>query len=201
MQRFRVFVLAGILSAASLGAGAQTVTLSGGKLKALDNIDTLNIVFDYSKLTVGEEGKEANYIKRKKAELDKKEEGRGDKWEQAWLGDRQAHYEPKFIETFNANAKGLVLVQDSSKPLTMVYKVLFIEPGYNVGISRKNASANGEAWVINPAEPKKALVKFRVMDAPGGSFFRTDFDAAGRITTTFVNAAKGLAKQLSKDKK
>ncbi len=40
------------------------VTLAGGKMAAIKGIDTFNLVFDYSKMTVGDLGREANYVKR-----------------------------------------------------------------------------------------------------------------------------------------
>lgn len=52
-----------------------------GDLSFLKGIKEINFSFNYDNMMVGEEGEEANYVKRKKAE-------KGDEWEKNWIGDR-----------------------------------------------------------------------------------------------------------------
>ena len=49
-----------------MGANAQEVNLNRGNLSILKDEKTINIEFTYDKMTVGDDGKEADYIKRKR---------------------------------------------------------------------------------------------------------------------------------------
>lgn len=60
-----------------------------GDLAFLKGDSSINITFVYDKLTVGNEGKEANYIKKKKAEKDAKEPGKGDEWGKKLAGRQE----------------------------------------------------------------------------------------------------------------
>jgi hypothetical protein len=179
---------------------AQEVNKTGGKPEVLKRIDSMNIEFDYSKLTIGEIGREANYIKKKKDDYNKKEPGRGDNWEIAWYNDRPRAYEPKFIELFNKYSEKPV-VRDSSLQYTLIFKVTNIEPGFNIGIKKKKARVTGDVWIVETTNRKKALLKYRIEEAPGGAFSVTDFDSSVRISEGFATAGRGLAKYMAKNEK
>lgn len=189
-----------LLIAASATLTAQEINKTGGKPEVLKEIDSMNIEFDYSRLTVGEMGREANYVKRKRDDYNKKEPGRGDAWVIAWNNDRPRAYEPKFMELFNENSERQI-VRDSTSRYTMIFKVTFIEPGFNVGIKRKKASVNGDIWIVETANRKKALLKYHIEDATSKTFAATTFDSSVRISEGFGNAAKGLAKYMAKNEK
>lgn len=50
---------------------------------------------------VGKFKDEADFVNKKKSEYNKKENGRGDKWEKSWIADRELRYQPHFEELFN----------------------------------------------------------------------------------------------------
>lgn len=165
-----------------------------GDLAFLKGDSSINITFVYDKLTVGNEGKEANYIKKKKAEKDAKEPGKGDEWEKSWLGDRKKHYEPKFIELFSKYSE-LKVGEDVPAKYTMVVETKFIEPGYNVGISSGSAVVNIEISIYDPANMKKALCKILMDEVKGG---RGQFDAGMRIGEAYAKAGKEMGKLVDK---
>lgn len=180
----------------STTASAQDINLTGGKIEALKDIDTFHCVFEYDKLNVGDLGKEANYIKKKRADAEKKEAGGGDKWEQSWVNDRKEHYEPRFIELFNKYSEK----QAGHFPHTryqLVFKTTFIEPGYNIGISRKSAKIDGDVWFVDTQNPDKPIAKFRIEDSPGNGLFG-DMAAGLRIAAAYEKAGKELGKYIRK---
>ena len=90
-----------VLLIAGTNSYAQKVKLLSGKLTVLKSVENLNLEYDYSKMGVGKFSNEEDYIKTKKADYNKKEEGRGDTWEQSWVADRKNRFEPQFEELFN----------------------------------------------------------------------------------------------------
>jgi hypothetical protein len=153
----------------------------------------VNTEFTYDNIKVGKYDKEEDYIKDKTADYNKKEAGRGDTWAKAWKDDREARFEPKFMELFNDKGD-IKAVHKKDAKYTMIFKTTFIEPGFNVGVWRKNASMNGEVWIVETANPSKALAKISVDKALGRVFGGFDFDTGVRIAEAYADAGKALAK-------
>ena len=187
--------LGGILLAAtlSLPLSAQKLKLTEGNLDVLKGQKEVNTEFTYDNIKVGKYDKEEDYIKDKTADYNKKEAGRGDTWARAWKEDREARYEPKFMELFN-NKGDIKAVHNKNAKYTLIFKTTFLEPGYNVGVWRKNASMNGEVWIVETANPSKALAKISVDKAQGRDWAGFDFDTGQRLAETYADAAKALAK-------
>jgi hypothetical protein len=187
--------LAGILLAAtlSLPLSAQKLKLKEGSLDALKGQTEINAEFTYENVKVGKYDKEEEYIKDRTETYNKKEAGRGDNWARAWKDDREARYEPKFLELFNDKGN-LKATHNKNAKYTLIFKTTFIEPGFNVGVMRKNASMNGEAWIVETANPSKAVAKISVDKALGRVFGGFDFDTGVRIAEAYADAGKALAK-------
>lgn len=194
MMKF-IPTLAGVLLTAtlSLPLNAQRLKLTEGKLDLLKGQTEINTEFTYDNLKVGKYDKEDDYIRDKTEEYNKKEAGRGDTWAKAWKDDREARFEPKFIELFNDKGS-LKAVHNKSAKYTLVFKTSFIEPGFNVGVWRKNASMNGEVWIVETANPSTPLIKISVEKAQGRVFGGFDFDTGVRIAEAYADAGKALAK-------
>ena len=60
---------------------AQRIKKIEGDPKALSGETQLNVQFTYDNMQVGKYKSEAEYVEDKKADYNKKEEGRGEKWE------------------------------------------------------------------------------------------------------------------------
>lgn len=80
---------------------------------------------------------------------------------------------------------------------TLVFKTTFIEPGWNVGIPRKNAMINAEAWIVETAN-EKVIAKIR-RKVPGHTFGGYDFDTGVRIAECYADAGKHLGKFIKEE--
>jgi hypothetical protein len=191
-------MLAGALLAAAvaLPLSAQRLKLTEGSLDLLKGQTELNTEFTYENLKVGKFDNEDDYIKEKTVEYNKKEAGRGDNWARAWKDDREARYEPKFMELFNDKGN-LKAVHKKDAKYTLLFKTTFIEPGFNVGVWRKNATMNGEVWIVETVNPAKPLIKISVDKALGRTVGGFDFDTGVRIAEAYADAGKALAKFMS----
>ncbi len=195
MKHQKNFILFLIMTTISLNTFAQRVKEVEGNMPDLKNEKSINTEFTYGNISVGKYDKEEDYIKAKTEEYNKKEPGRGDSWAKKWIDDRANRYEPKFDElltkysdlTLNKNAK-----------YTIIFHTTFIEPGFNIGITRKNAYINGEVLIVETANKSKVLAKLTIDKAPGNSYWGNDFDTGERLSETYATAGKGLGKFLKK---
>ncbi len=135
---------------------------------------------------------------RSKEALNKKESGRGDKWEKDWYSDRNRRFEPRFEEEFNKYCE-IKAGNYPTEKYTMTFRTVFTEPGFNIGITRKNAYIDGEVIIVETANPDKIIVKMEISNCPGRTFMGNDYDTGERIQEAYAMAGKGLAKYFSKN--
>jgi hypothetical protein len=180
-----------LLLAISTNIQAQKVRLAAGDLAALANEKQLNLEFDYKDMRVGKMS-EADYVKKKRDEFNKKESGKGDTWVKAWEDDRETRFQPKFIQAFNTFSGGITAGPLAAAKYTLIVKTTFTEPGYNIVVHRVNAQIDVEATVVETADHSKVIGKVTVEKSPGGAWFENDFDTGQRITEAYNNAGMTL---------
>ena len=171
---------------------AQKIKLTEGDLAALKGQTVVNIEFTYDNMMVGKK-KEADYIAEKTAEYNKKEAGKGDAWEVHWVDDRESRFEPKFIELFEKYSNMDVRSQKDAK-YTLIVHTIFTEPGFNVGVMRKNAEIDVEVLVVDATDKSKVLAKIAADNIPGRNFSGYDFDTGLRIMESYEMGGKSIAK-------
>ncbi len=179
----------------SLTSFGQKIKVTSGNLSDLKGETEVRIEYDYSNLGVGKYDVEEEYINDKVAKMNKDEEGAGDKWKEAWFNDRPTRYEVKFEELFSEHAAFLKSGKDVESDLAMNIHTTFIEPGYNVGVSRKPALINLEVSFLKGGEE---LVHLQILKSPGSGAMGYDFDAGYRIQEAYAKAAKSLGKYMTK---
>jgi len=199
-MRKHLLTAAFALLAALPPATAQKIKLQEGSLAPLNGISKLNIQYDYSDMSVGKFDKEADYLEKKKADYNKDEAGKGDRWEASWKNDRAARFEPQFEELFNKYGAGLTVGKYPSEKYTLVFKTTFTEPGFNVHVMRKNALINAEVLIIETASPSTVIARLSLDKSPGRTFGGYDYDTGERIQEAYAAAGKALAKYFEKER-
>jgi hypothetical protein len=169
---------------------AQRIKLIEGELTPLKGISSFQTQFTYDNMMVGKDMSEKEYIADKKGKLDEKEPGRGDKWEKAWVDDRKERFEPQFRELF-AKHSGVSTV-DEKAPYTLIFKTTRTEPGWNVGVMRVPAYIDGEAWIVETANPDKVVAKISILKSPGRDAWGADFETGYRLQEAYAKAGKEL---------
>lgn len=193
MKLLTGFMAISLIALGSLNAGAQRIKTTNGNDGILKAETSVNIEFVYDGMSVGKFDKEADYIKAKTDEYNKKEPGKGDSWAKSWVNDREARFEPRFINEFQ-DATGMTVKKDAK--YTIVFKTTSTEPGYNIVISRKNAEIDAEVWIVETADKTKKLVEITVSNAPGRIYGGYDYDTGTRIQECYAVAGKRLGKYL-----
>lgn len=198
------FIYASVMAISFLAADAslaQRVDLRSGDVSVLAGQKTVNVEYDYSEFGVGKFATEQEYLDKKSAEYNAKEAGKGDAWKKAWVEDRKARYEPKFEELFNKGLedKGITLVKGRpDAQYTLIVKTKFVEPGFNVGVMRKNAYVDFEVDLVESANKSGKVAEIGMRNVPGGQFGGFDFDTGVRIAESYAKAGKSLAAFLDK---
>jgi hypothetical protein len=187
-----------ILTLATVAWG-QRIKTTEGSIAVLNGQTEVNVEFTYDNMSVGKFPNEADYVADRKKTMNEKEAGTGDKWAVNWVDDRANRYEPKFFELFNKES----VIQGGAKPnakYTMIVHTSFTEPGFNVGVMRKNAALNAEVTVVETANRGKVLCKITIEGAQGGTAFGYDFDTGLRISECYAVVGKRLGAIVKKGK-
>lgn len=191
-MRTSKFLLAAIaILIITMNAAAQQVDLNRGDLSILKTEKNINIEFTYDKMTVGDDGKEASYIKRKKEEMNAKEAGSGDAWAVKWEEDKKQRFEPKFILGFS-NLSKMTVTKDAK--YTLIFNTRAMEPGYQVGISKRNAGIDGTVTIVETANPAKKLIVISVERPAENKWRGAAFDAGSRIADAYYLSGQKVGK-------
>lgn len=190
--------LALCLGVASLSF-AQKLKLFSGELDFLKGQKTINVQYDYSNMGVGKYEQEEDYVTDKVNDYNKKEAGKGDEWKKNWVADRAERYEPKFEELMNKELEkdGIQFGNYPDAEYTLILRTTFTEPGFNVGVARKNAYTDLEAVFI-PTGSSKEMAAISIENSPGRGGMGYDFDTGYRIQESYAKAGKELAQFLKK---
>lgn len=174
-------------------AHAQKIKLLEGNPKALKGEDLMEVVFTYEDMRVGKIS-EAEYVADKKADADKKDGDGGERWHNAWTGDRANRFEPKFIELFNKYSDKLFIDEARDDTRYIMYvNTYFTEPGFNVGISSKPAMVSLKVAFVE-RESDEVVAVYDIIQSRGSSAF----DLGHRIQEGYARAGKSFGRFLKK---
>lgn len=193
MKHLKIQLLLVCLLFWGLNGMAQRIKLVEGKVPSMKDVNT---EFTYNDISVGKYDKEEDYIKAKTDEYNKKEAGTGDSWAIKWKDDREQRFEPKFDELLTKYGE---LSLNKNAKYTIIFHTQFMEPGFNIGITRRNAYINGEALIVETADKSKVVAKITIEKAPGNSYWGNDFDTGARLAETYATAGKALGKFIKKE--
>jgi len=185
----------------SLSLSAQSITVTSGSLDFIKGEKVLETSYTYNDMLVGRMT-EKEYVDKKVSEYNAKEEGRGDSWRESWIRDRERRFEPIFEELFNKHMEGTGIVVRKNQGATYRLEINtdFTEPGFNVGVVRKNATIDLTCSVFN-METGEHVAAIKIRNSSANSFMGTDFDAGYRIQECYAKAGRELAKFIRKKAK
>lgn len=182
-------------------AFTQKITILEGNLGFLKGQKILNVEYDYSNCSVGKFKTEQEYLDKKTAEYNEKEPGKGDTWRESWESDRAAKFEPMFEELFNKNTDKLELYTGNEKEAKykMIVRTTFVEPGFNIYVTKKPASIDLVIDFVETADPNKVICKIVSKANPGRSMGYNDMDTGIRISEAYALAGKKLGAFITKN--
>ncbi|MGV6829772.1 MAG: hypothetical protein ACWA45_10285 [Flavobacteriales bacterium] len=181
---------------------AQKAKVLDGSFKNLKGITEYNLEFDYSDLEIPKYKSEEEFLADKMKKRDEKEPGTGQKFKDSWFADREARYEPKFIESFNKRYDNIKVNKGlDNATYTMKVHTTLLYAGYNVGVMRQNAKIDAIITVYKKDNPDEILLSVKYTRAEGGGAMGYDFNSGYRISECYAKLAKTLAKTIAKKAK
>src|SRR5688572_26107238 len=188
LKAMKNLLLVMLLCLSMVGYG-QKLKMIEGDVSALKGQNAVAIEFKYDNMAVGKTT-ETEYVAKKKGDYNKKESGKGDKWEAEWTGNREDKYEPSFKERFSKFSD--IATPSQGTDYTLIFKTVKTEPGYNIGIRSEPAYIDAEVWLVESKDKEKALAKITIMKSPGSAIFGNEFDTAARLTDAYAMAGMEL---------
>lgn len=198
MKTIRMYVVLAAALFCSFNLFAQEVDLTKGDLSILKGETSINFEFTYEKMAVGDFSKEADYIKKRIEEMNAKEPGSGDKWAIEWEEQKKNYFGDKFMLGFFKNYE---LKYDKSAKYTLIFNTKALEPGYQVGVSKRNAGVDGTITLIETGKPDKKLAVVFVERKPESMFRGAAFDAKSRIGDAYYVDGLAVGKFFKKNVK
>lgn len=168
-----------------------SVHMKGDHMKGIKRV---TVEFDYSNTRVGKYS-EKDYVNEKVTEKNEDDPGDGDDWKRKWDAQKDEDFAPEFIRSLamKFRSKGIEVGKGlSNADAKIIVNVVKIEPGYNVGVMRKNAYIDIEAKTYRVANPDKPIDTFSKVRVVGGD----GFDVRKRISYAFRQAGLKLGKHL-----
>jgi hypothetical protein len=184
MKKIIFLLIAGLLISLSPAIQAQKVALKSGSVSSLGALSEIRVEY-----------KEADYLKKKTDEYNKKEPGKGDQWQKDWVGDRETKFQPRYQDGFNNFCKMLgvnfKVDPNADSKIRMVVHTTFTEPGFNIYMTSKNASINAEVTFFDASNAE--IAKVTITNSPGSGIFELDYDTGIRIQEAYANAGRSMA--------
>lgn len=172
---------------------AQSIVLTSGSIDFIKDQKIIDFSFSYEEMLVGKLT-ENEYVNKKISDYNKKEEGKGEQWKEAWYGDRKERFEPKFLELFDKYMSEVdVAAGTEGAQYRIEINTDFTEPGWNVGVMRQNASIDLSCKVKN-IETGEQVASIKIRNASANNFWGTDFTSGYRVQKTYAKAGRELAK-------
>lgn len=175
---------------------AQEVDMTKGDLSILKGETSINFEFTYEKMAVGDFNKEADYIKKRIEELNAKEPGSGDKWAVEWEEQKKTYFGDKFMLGFTKQNK---LTYSKDAKYTLIFNTKALEPGYQVGVSKRNAGVDGTVTLVESTKRDKKIAVLYVERAPESKWRGAAFDAKSRIGDAYYMDGQKVGKFIEKN--
>ena len=185
---------------------AQKMEVEKGDFAFLNGQTTVNVEFDYSKLTLMKENKtEAQYISERAADLNEKNKGVGDVWKKKWEGAKTAIWNPKFLELVNIvlakKDKNLSFQEDlTSAKYTLIVQATWIFPGWDAMVMKQPAKVSTTLKFVETANRSNVVLEISTKEAPGDQW-GNNFSNESRIGEGFAKTGKSLAGYIIKNTK
>jgi hypothetical protein len=196
MKTTKIWLTCAFILFTMFNSFAQEVDLTKGDLSVLKGETTINIEFTYEKMSVGDFNKEAEYIKKRIEEENKKDPPNGDNWAAQWEEQKKSFFGDKFILGFTKQNK-ITFSKDAK--YTLIFNTRALEPGYQVGISKRNAGVDGNVTLVETAKRDKKLAVLYVERAPETKWRGAAFDAKSRIGDAYYMDGQKVGKFIEKN--
>lgn len=185
---------------------AQDMKVEKGDFGFLKGQTEINVVFDYTQLTLLKENKnEEQYVAERTKELNEKNKGVGDIWKKKWKSSKELIWNPKFLELVNMvlSKKKIDLNFQEDLPTakyTLIVTPVWIYPGWDIAMMKQPAKVSTKLMFVETNNRSNVLLEITTDKAPGDQW-GSNFSNETRIGEGFAKTGKSLAGMIIKKMK
>jgi hypothetical protein len=185
------------------------VHVRSGSLGFLQHQQVVNIEYRYDGLRVGQYERkswpEQEHVAKKVAAAEAKNPGGGERWRQAWIGNRASNFEPKFESLLNKqleeSPRPLQFGKHPDAPFTLIVESQYLEPGWNAAIAARPALLTANANFVETHNRANTVARVSLVNMTGIDPMGFAFDEAWRMQESYAKAGKELGILLRKKRK
>lgn len=175
---------------------SQKITTDKGNLDNIQGISNYSIVFEYaSDLKIPNYKSEEDFLDFQARKREKKEPESGELFRKLWFENRITIYEPTFIEQFNLfklkNREIHTSKNNATADYTMIVKVNFIYPGYDVGVYEEEAKLGVKISIYKNQDPDTVLYSTKFFRIHGKGKSTTEYE---RVMTAYSELGRWTSK-------
>ncbi|HSW59303.1 MAG TPA: hypothetical protein VLJ60_00815 [bacterium] len=177
------------------------VSWKGQGPEYLAGIKQMALEFDYSETSVGKFKNEDDYIDKKVSEMNEDEAGKGDEWKEKWVSQKDAVFAAEFEKSLAKKMKknNVEIGRDlENAPVKAVIHITKIEPGYNIGITSKDAYISIKVKIYKTSDLDNPVDVFEKEIIKGTTNNDFTFDVQKRLASAYYNAGELLGSHLAK---
>lgn len=177
---------------------AQDMDVVKGDFGFLNGQKEINVVFDYSNMTLMKENKtEEQYVAERTKDLNDKNKGVGDIWKKKWNASKELIWNPKFLELVNvvlSKKKVDMNFQEglTSAKYTLIVQDIWVFPGWDIGMMKQPAKVSTRLKFVETANNSNVLLEITTDKAPGDQW-GSNYSNESRIGEGFAKTGKSLA--------
>lgn len=185
---------------------AQDMDVVKGDFGFLNGQKEINVVFDYSNMTLMKENKtEEQYVAERTKDLNDKNKGVGDIWKKKWSASKELIWNPKFLELVNvvlSKKKVDMNFQEglTSAKYTLIVQDIWVFPGWDIGMMKQPAKVSTRLKFVETANKSNVLLEITTDKAPGDQW-GSNYSNESRIGEGFAKTGKSLAGMILKKMK
>ena len=176
---------------------AQKPRVLEGEWKHLSGIEKFDLEFDYSDVEIPDFDEEEDYIEVKMKEKDEDKPGEGAVWKEKYFADREMHYEPKFIESFNKRGTEQASKDFDNSEYILKVQTDMLYHGWNVGMMRKAARIDATIFIFKRGEDTP-IFKVKYENVKGSDAMGFDFAIHSRVAEAYAKLAKSFLRDFDK---
>ena len=191
-------ILAFTILFATVICTGQNMKVEKGDLSFLKGETEINVVFDYSQLTLMKENlTEEQYVNQRTKELNEKNKGVGDIWKKKWKSSKEMIWNTKFLELVNTilSKKKINLNFQEDLPTskyTLIVQPTWIYPGWDIAMMKQAAKVSTRLKFVETGNESKVVLEIITDKAPGDQY-GSNFSNESRIGEGFAKTGKSLA--------
>lgn len=176
---------------------AQKGKVLEGSWSSISTVKKFDLEFDYSNVEVPDFDTEQDYINQKIKEKDEDKPGDGAIWEKRYFADREEHFEPKFVESFNKRGDWQASKDFDTAEYVLKVETTMLYHGWNVGVMRKAARLDAVISVYKRGDTTP-LLKVKYENIKGADAMGFDYGIHSRVAEGYAKLAKSFLADLKK---